>query len=215
MEIKVLRNIMGANDAIAEKHRRLLQDNGVFCVNIMASPGAGKTSLILQTIRRLKDKVRIGVIEGDVSSSVDAEKVGREGVPVIQINTGGGCHLDANMLTGAYESLPLADIDLLFVENVGNLICTVGYDIGEHRKVVVSSLAEGDDKPLKYPHMFTVVQMVVVNKMDLDPYIEFELDNFVQGVRGINREVPILPVSCTTGAGMEEWCAWLLKQMGG
>ena len=213
MEIKVLKNIMKANDVIAENYRKLLDENKVFCVNIMASPGAGKTSFIIQTIRHLKGKARVGVIEGDVSSTVDSEKVAKEGVPVLQINTGGGCHLDANMMSGAYREMPLEDIDLLFIENVGNLICTVNYDIGEHRKVVVSNVAEGDDKPLKYPAIFNVSHMVIVNKMDLQPYIEYSLDNFVAGVRGINKDVPIQPVSSTTGEGIAKWCEWLLGEM--
>jgi len=213
MEIKVLKNILSANEQLAEKNRALLDKNNVFTINIMASPGAGKTSLILQTIKRLKGKTRIGVIEGDVSSSVDAEAVGKEGVPVIQINTGGSCHLDANMVGNALNSLPLADIDLLFVENVGNLICPAGFALGDHRRVIVSSIPEGDDKPLKYPVMFHEADIVLLNKTDLLPYVKFSLDAFSQALKGINERLEIIPISCTTGQGLDDWVSWLGKQM--
>jgi hydrogenase nickel incorporation protein HypB len=213
MEIKVLKNILSANEQLAEKNRALLGKNQVFTVNIMASPGAGKTSLILETIKRLKGKTRVGVIEGDVSSSVDAEMVGKEGVPVIQINTGGSCHLDANMVANALASLPLSDIDLLFVENVGNLICPAGFALGEQRKVIVSSIPEGDDKPLKYPVMFHEADVVVLNKADLLPYVKFSPDAFSQALKGINEKLEIITVSCTTGQGLDDWVSWLEKQM--
>ena len=163
MEIKVLKDILSANDQIAKENRQLLDSNGVFTVNVMSSPGSGKTSLILETIRRLKGDVKIGVIEGDVSSSIDAETIGKEGVPVIQINTGGECHLDASMTYRALSNLPLQDIELLFIENVGNLICTAEFTIGAHKNLVISSTPEGDDKPLKYPLMFTVADIVLIN----------------------------------------------------
>ena len=213
MEVKVLKNILGANEQLAEKNQRLLEKNGIFVLNVMASPGAGKTSLILETIRRLKGKVRIGVIEGDVSSSVDAEAVGKEGVAVIQINTGGGCHLDANMIGNALNNLPLSDIDLLFIENVGNLICPAGFALGEHKKVILSSIPEGDDKPLKYPVMFHEADIVVLNKIDLLPYVKFDQDAFSRSLKGINEKLEIIPVSCTTGQGLSEWVSWLEKQM--
>jgi len=213
MEIKVLKNILSANEQLAEKNRALLDKNNVFTINIMASPGAGKTSLILETIKRLKGKTRVGVIEGDVSSSVDAEAVGKEGVPVIQINTGGSCHLDANMVGNALSNLPLADIDLLFVENVGNLICPAGFALGEQRKVIVCSIPEGDDKPLKYPVMFHEADVVVLNKTDLLPYVKFSPDAFSQALKGINERLKIIPVSCTNGQGLDDWVSWLEKQM--
>jgi hydrogenase nickel incorporation protein HypB len=213
MEIKVLKNILGANEQLAEKNRALLDENGVFAINIMASPGAGKTSLILETIRRLKGKVRVGVIEGDVSSSVDAETVGKEGVPVIQINTGGSCHLDANMVANALAGLPLADIDLLIVENVGNLICPAGFALGEHRRVIICSIPEGDDKPLKYPVMFHEADIVVLNKTDLLPYVKFSPDAFSKALKSINEKLGIIEVSCATGQGFGDWVSWLEKQM--
>jgi len=212
MEIKVLKNILSANDQIAQRNREMLDSNGIFAVNLMSSPGAGKTSLILQTIRKLKDKVRVGVIEGDVASSIDAETVGKEGVPVIQINTGGTCHLDASMVHNAMNSLPLPNMDMLFIENVGNLICTAGFALGEHLRVVISSIPEGDDKPLKYPPMFHIVHVVLINKVDLLPYVKFDIEAFSKAVKGINKEVDILQMSCTTGQGIDEWVAWLLAR---
>jgi len=215
MEVKILKNILGANDQIAERNRMLLEQNNIFTVNIMSSPGAGKTSLILQTIKRLKDKTRIGVIEGDVSSSIDAEVVGREGVPVIQINTGGSCHLDANMVSNALNNLPLTNIDLLFIENVGNLICPASFALGEHRRVIISSIPEGDDKPFKYPVMFHDADIVLLNKIDLLPYVKFDSDAFSRALRSINEKLEIIPASCTSGEGIGEWLSWLLAQMGG
>jgi len=213
MEIKVLKDILSANEQIAERNRQLLDSKGVFAVNLMSSPGAGKTSLILETIRRLKGKTRIGVIEGDVSSSLDAETIGKEGVPALQINTGGACHLDANMLSNALNNLPLQDIQILFIENVGNLICPAGFALGEHKKVLVSSIPEGDDKPFKYPLMFDVADAVLINKIDLLTYLKFDIQAFSQAIRGINEKVEIFPISCSTGQGIQEWVSWLLTQM--
>jgi len=215
MEIKVVKDILGANEEVAEKNRQLLDGNKVFAVNLMSSPGAGKTSLILQTIKALKDEAKVGVIEGDVSSSVDAETVAKEGVPVIQINTDGGCHLDANMIHNTLDKIPLQDIDLLFIENVGNLICPAEFALGAHKKAVISSLPEGDDKPLKYPLMFHVADVVLLNKIDLSPYLKFDSDAFSQAIKGMNKKAEILPISCTTGQGIEQWASWLLTQMKG
>jgi len=213
MEIKVLKDILSANEQIAERNRQLLDSKGVFAVNLMSSPGAGKTSLILETIRKLKGKIRVGVIEGDVSSSVDAEKVGKEGVPVLQINTGGTCHLDANMLLSALSNMPLQDIELLIIENVGNLICPASFALGEHKRVLISSIPEGDDKPFKYPLMFDIADAVLINKIDLLPYLKFDIRGFSQAVRGINEKVEIFQISCATSHGIQEWVSWLLTQM--
>ncbi len=213
MEIKVLKDILSANEGIAERNRQLLDSKGVFAVNLMSSPGAGKTSLILETIRRLKEKTRVGVIEGDISSSLDAEAIGKEGVPVIQINTGGECHLDANMLSSALSNMPLQDIELLLIENVGNLVCPAEFTLGEHKKVLISSIPEGDDKPFKYPLMFNIANAVLINKIDLLPYLKFDTQGFSQAVRGINEKVEIFQASCTTGQGIQEWVSWLLTQM--
>lgn len=215
MEIKVVKDILDANEKLAQRNQSLFDAHGLFAVNVMSSPGAGKTSLILQTIRTLKDKLKIGVIEGDVSSSIDAEIVGREGVPVVQINTGGGCHLDANMLSTALESLPLGQIKLLLIENVGNLICPAEFSLGEHRRVMLLSVPEGDDKPYKYPLMFHAVDLVLVNKIDLLPYLKFDLNNLTRVIKGMNQKAEVLPISCTTGQGIENWVSWLLGQMRG
>jgi len=214
MEIKVLKDILGANEQIAERNRQLIDSNKVFAVNLMSSPGAGKTSLILETVKRLKGKTRIGVIEGDVSSSLDAELIAKEGVPVVQINTGGGCHLDANMASSALDKVPLKDIELLLIENVGNLICPAEFALGEHKKVLISSIPEGDDKPFKYPLMFHQADAVLINKIDLLPYLKFDTNAFSQTVKGMNERVEILQISCATGQGIQEWVSWLLTQMG-
>ena len=213
MEIKVLKDILGANEQIAERNRQLLDTNNVFAVNLMSSPGAGKTSLILATIKRLKGKTKISVIEGDVSSSLDAEMVGKEGVPVLQINTGGECHLDANMAYSALSNMPLQDIELLLIENVGNLICPAGFALGEHKKVLISSTPEGDDKPFKYPLMFHKADAVLINKIDLLPYLKFDTKAFCQAIKGINEKAEIFQISCVTGQGIQQWVSWLLTQM--
>ena len=213
MEIKVLKDILGANEQIAERNRRLLDSKTVFAINLMSSPGAGKTSLILETIRRLEGKVRIGVIEGDVSSSLDAEKISQKKVPVIQINTGGECHLDANMTSRALDNLPLEDIEVLLIENVGNLICTAEFDLGVHKKVVILSVPEGDDKPYKYPLMFHVADAVLINKIDLLPYLKFDIEGFSKAVRSINQGVEIFPISCTTHQGIEDWVSWVMANV--
>ncbi|MFC1979081.1 hydrogenase nickel incorporation protein HypB [Chloroflexota bacterium] len=213
MEFKVLKDILSANDQIAEENRQLLDGNKVFAINVMSSPGSGKTSTILQTIKGLKDKVKIAVIEGDVSSSIDAEKISKEGITALQINTGGECHLDANMLNRAIKDLPIANIDLLFIENVGNLICTAEFQLGMHKNLVISSTAEGDDKPLKYPLMFTVADVFLINKMDLSPYLNFDADAYKNAVKALNKKAEIFEISCTTGQGIDMWLAWIKKQL--
>ena len=216
MEIKVLQNILSANDAIARKNQSLLNKHGVLTINIMASPGAGKTSLILQTISMLKKTVRIAVIEGDIASTIDADKVTKQGVTAIQINTGGSCHLDANMTENALNNLSLDDIDLLLIENVGNLVCPAGFALGEHKRVMLSSLPEGDDKPYKYPTMFSEADVVLINKVDLSPLLEFDISSFTKAVSGLNPKVKIFQVSCKTGQGLEDWSSWLqdtIKEM--
>ncbi|MCJ7425953.1 MAG: hydrogenase nickel incorporation protein HypB [Dehalococcoidales bacterium] len=215
MEIKVIKDIMGANEQIAQKNRQLFDRHKVFVVNVMASPGAGKTSLILETIRRLKGKVKVGVVEGDISSSLDAEAISKEDVPVVQINTGGECHLDANMTSTALGSLPLEDIELLLIENVGNLVCPAEFKLGEDRRVLVSSTPEGDDKPFKYPLMFHEADVVLINKIDLLPYLKFDVDAFAKTIKGINQKAKIFPLSCTTGEGVDQWVDWLLGQVRG
>ena len=205
--------ILRANDQVAQDNRALLDSRDIFAVNIMASPGAGKTSLILRTIEALQGTPRIGVIEGDVASQVDAAKIAKSGAPVVQINTQGGCHLEATMVSQALKKLPLNDIDLLFIENVGNLICPVEFRLGEHRNVMLISVPEGSDKPYKYPSIFTVVDAIVINKVDLLPYCDFDLPAFQELVLGLNPQVQILPLSCQTGKGVSAWTSWLLETM--
>jgi hydrogenase nickel incorporation protein HypB len=176
----------------------------------MAGPGAGKTSLIERTIGLLRDRFRIGVIDGDLASTIDADRIARLGIPAVQINTGGACHLDANMIRSALPKLPPDEIDLLFIENVGNLICPTGFALGEHLKVMIASTPEGDDKPYKYPGMFSVVDVLLLNKVDLLPLLDFDLDYFRRGVEALNPEVAFFPVSCKTGEGVDEWVEWLV-----
>lgn len=211
--LTILEDILGANAEKARRNQDQLDKHGILTVNVMSSPGAGKTSLILQTISGLKQKARIGVIEGDVASTIDAENVKKQGVPVIQINIPGGCHLDANMIENALNNLPLGDIDLLLIENVGNLICPAEFALGEHKRVMLLSLPEGDDKPYKYPLMFTEADVVLINKIDLLPYLEFNIPAFHKAVTGLNPKAKILPVSCKTGEGLEDWLSWLLDEM--
>jgi hydrogenase nickel incorporation protein HypB len=215
MEIKVIKEIMGANDQMAQQNRQLFDKNRVFVVNVMASPGAGKTSLILETIKGLKGRLNVGVVEGDISSSLDAEAIGKEGVPIVQINTGGECHLDAGMTASALGSLPLDRIELLLVENVGNLVCPAEFQIGEDLKLLVASTPEGDDKPFKYPLMFHEADVVIINKIDLLPHLKFDVDAFSKAIKGINRKAKIFPVSCTTGQGIDAWLSWLLGRVKG
>ncbi|MDD3827718.1 MAG: hydrogenase nickel incorporation protein HypB [Anaerolineae bacterium] len=211
-ELPVLEEILSANDRVARENRRLLDRHGVVAVNVMAAPGAGKTSLILATIAALDRRLRVGVVEGDVAGRVDADKIATTGMPVVQINTGGGCHLDAPQVAGALERLPLDQIDLLFIENVGNLICPTGFDLGEHRKVLIAHLPEGDDKPIKYPGMFTAVDALVLNKTDLAPYVDFCLAAFQEAFRALNPRAPLFQLSCKTGEGLDAWVAWLEGQ---
>jgi hydrogenase nickel incorporation protein HypB len=211
-ELPVVEKILSANDLVALENRKLLDAKGVLAVNVMASPGAGKTSLILRTIEALKDTLRIGVIEGDVAGRVDADRVAETGTPVVQINTGGGCHLDAPQVRGALEQLPLDEIDLLFIENVGNLICPTGFALGEHINMMIAHVAEGHDKPIKYPGMFTMVDALVLNKTDLKPYLDFDSEQFRTAVRALNAEAPLFEVSCKTGEGLDAWLEWLSKQ---
>ncbi|MBN2240228.1 MAG: hydrogenase nickel incorporation protein HypB [Dehalococcoidales bacterium] len=216
MTIKVItvqEDILRANEEIAKQNEALLKDKKVFMINIMASPGAGKTSILLKTIEGMREKTRIGVIEGDVASTVDSEKISQQSIPVLQINTQGGCHLDANMLEHALSGMPLDEIDLLFIENVGNLICPVGFALGEKKKVMIASTPEGHDKPYKYPAMFAEVDVVLVNKVDLAPMLDFDMDEFISAIKGLNPDVEIFQVSARTGEGMEQWYAWLDNQL--
>jgi hydrogenase nickel incorporation protein HypB len=210
--LPVVEKILSANDRIALENRKLLDEHGILSVNVMASPGAGKTSLILRSIEALRGQLRVGVIEGDVAGHVDADKVAESGTPVVQINTGGGCHLDAPQVQSALERLPLDKIDLLFIENVGNLICPTDFALGEHVNMLISNVPEGHDKPIKYPGMFTTVDALILNKIDLMPFIDFDLEAFRTAVRALNADAPLFQVSCKTAEGIGAWAEWLLTQ---
>jgi hydrogenase nickel incorporation protein HypB len=213
VEIKVLKDILSANNRIAEQNRQLLNKKEVMALNLMSSPGAGKTTLILKTVAALRGKASIGVIEGDVSSSIDTEKLNKAGVAAVQINTGGACHLDASMVNAALADLPLDQIDILFIENVGNLICPGDFELGEHLKAVITSTPEGDDKPRKYPLLFKIADAVVVNKTDLLPHVNFDANNFSRAVYGINQKAPVFSLSATTGEGTENWASWIMQNL--
>lgn len=211
MEIKVVRRIMEANEQHAEVVRQRLREAGVVALNLISAPGSGKTSLIECAIRELKHEVGIGVIEGDPDTTRDAERIAQLDVPVVQINTEGGCHLEATMVLRALDEMDLNGLDLLFIENVGNLVCPVVFDLGETHRVAVVSTAEGHDKPAKYPALFRTAQVTVLNKVDLLPYLDFDEPQFVTDVRKLNPDMPILRVSCRTGEGLVDWIRWLLQ----
>jgi hydrogenase nickel incorporation protein HypB len=210
--LPVVEKILNANDRVALENRQLLEKHGIMAVNVMASPGAGKTSLILRSIESLQGRLRAGVIEGDVAGHVDADKVAETGTPVVQINTGGGCHLDALQVQSVLKQLPLDKIDLLFIENVGNLICPTDFALGEHINMLIANVPEGHDKPIKYPGMFAAVDVLILNKVDLMPYLDFNLEAFRTAVRALNADAPLFEVSCKTGEGIGMWTEWLLTQ---
>lgn len=203
--IDVKEDILGDNDEKARILRRELNDTGITMINLMASPGAGKTSLIVNTIIRLKSRYRIAVVEADIDSKVDAEKVASHGVPAVQLRTGGFCHLDVEMVRAGFPELPMTDLDLIIVENIGNLVCPAEFDIGSTINAMILSVPEGDDKPLKYPLMFSVADIIVVNKTDMAGLSDFDMARFIERVRRINPKADIYPVSCRTGEGMDAW----------
>jgi hydrogenase nickel incorporation protein HypB len=212
MKIPVVKEILNANDEVAAENRTAFDAAGVFVLNLMASPGAGKTSLILATVDQLPGEIRSGVIEGDLASTIDADTIAARGIPVVQINTGGNCHLDAPMVRTALPDLPLDELNLLFIENVGNLVCPAGFALGADLAVVVASVPEGHDKPYKYPGMFASADAVVLNKADLLEVFEFDVDYFRRGLEMVNPGVPLFIVSCRTGDGVEDWTTWLLDR---
>ncbi len=211
--VKVVENILSANDRLASVINQQLKAHKVFSINLMASPGAGKTSLIEQTIRILSTKMRIGMINGDIATSLDADRAAAAGAIAVQINTGGECHLDAVMLQQGLQSLDLANLDLLLVENVGNLVCPASFDLGTHKNVLIASTPEGDDKPYKYPGMYRGVDALVINKIDLMPYLNFDMNRFCQGVEILNPGVVTFKVSCRSGEGVNAWTDWLLANV--
>lgn len=210
LEVKLMKNILGANDEIATQNRKIFSERGVVVMNLMGSPGSGKTTLLEKTLALLADKIKIAVIEGDLFTAKDAERIERAGVDVIQINTAGGCHLDAPMIQKACAALDLDAIDLLIVENVGNLVCPAEFDIGENFKAVVLSITEGDDKPLKYPLIFKESEVTLLNKIDLLPFTNFDLRAACEDLTTLHPTIKIFETSCTTGAGLGEWAEWLL-----
>jgi hydrogenase nickel incorporation protein HypB len=213
--IQVVEKILGANDRLAIENRRMLDAAGVIGLNLMASPGAGKTSLIEATVPRIKDDYRLAVVDGDIATSIDADRAQAAGAIAVQINTGGECHLDAVMLQGALETLSLSELDLLIVENVGNLICPASFALGTHKNVLIASVPEGDDKPYKYPTMYKGIDALVINKIDLSPYIDFDMEYFRKGVEILSPGLVTFPMSCKTGEGLEDWLEWVLRQLEG
>jgi hydrogenase nickel incorporation protein HypB len=201
--------VLARNDTLAENNRTWLSRHGILAVNLMSSPGAGKTTLLERTIRELGAELRVSVIEGDQETVLDADRIRATGAPAVQINTGSGCHLDADMLAGGLRKLAPPDGSLVLVENVGNLVCPALFDLGEQARVVITSVTEGAEKPLKYPHMFRAAHVVLLNKIDLLPYVDFDVDEFLEGTRRANPGVEVLQVSATKGDGIAEWYGWL------
>lgn len=213
MQIKVMTNILDKNNQIAAEVHERLSAAGILVLNLLGSPGCGKTSLLENTIRALKDKISMAVIEGDLFTAKDAERIEEHGIPVVQINTGGGCHLDANMIKSALDCLDLAALDMIVIENVGNLVCPAEFNIGEDNKVTVLSITEGDDKPLKYPLVFKEASAVILNKVDLLPYTNFDMEAAVKDITSIHPGVVVLQVSCQNGIGLNKWYNWLIEQV--
>lgn len=214
IRIPIVENILNANDHLAEENRARIDSAGVFSINIMASPGAGKTSLIEQTLPRLKDKLRVATVDGDIATSIDSDRAAAAGaLAAVQINTGGDCHLDAVMLRGALDQLTLSQFDLLIVENVGNLVCPASFKLGTHKSILIASIPEGDDKPYKYPGMYRGVDVLIINKIDLLPYVNFRMDYFERGVEALNPGITTFPLSCRTGEGLDAWTEWLTSQV--
>jgi hydrogenase nickel incorporation protein HypB len=209
VRVSVVEQILNANDQLADANRARLDAAGVFALNVMASPGAGKTSLIMRTVEALRGEFRIGAVDGDIATTIDADRIAALGVPAVQINTGGACHLDAAMLQRALPELPLEALDLLIVENVGNLVCPASFKLGVHRSILIASVPEGDDKPYKYPVMYRGVDGLVLNKMDVLAAFDFDVDYFRRGVEALNPGLAFFPLSCKTGEGLEAWLTWL------
>jgi hydrogenase nickel incorporation protein HypB len=213
LKISVVKNILAANDRLAQENRELFDHRHVFVINLMSSPGAGKTSLLEAMGKELGKRLRIAVIEGDIQSTLDAERVAAAGLQAVQIETAGACHLDANMIRSSLNDLNLAELDLLVVENVGNLVCPAEFNVGEHRKVMMLSIAEGDDKPSKYPLMFKESQVLLISKTDLLPYVRCDLEKIKTTARMLNPKIRIFTVSTYTGEGLAEWHDWLVEQV--
>jgi hydrogenase nickel incorporation protein HypB len=212
--LTIERKVLEKNDAIARRNRELFRQKKVFVVNLVSSPGAGKTSLLEKTLERLRGRVRIAVVEGDVQTDLDAKRVARFNVPVVQIVTNGGCHLEAQLVEDAVATMDLSGIQLLVIENVGNLVCPANYDLGEAMKIVVASTTEGDDKPLKYPPMFRNASVLVINKIDLLPYLNCTIAVLKENALRVNPKLTVFETSCRTDAGISQWCDWLEERVG-
>jgi hydrogenase nickel incorporation protein HypB len=213
MKVTVVKNVLDANARIAAENRKLFDEKKIYVINLMSSPGAGKTSLVEKTIMALRDRYRIAVIEGDIQDTYDADRVAALGIPAVQINTGGACHIDGNMIREALPALDLNKIDLLISENVGNLVCPAEFKIGENAKVMILSTPEGADKPAKYPLMFQESAVMIINKIDLTPYVDFDLEKARRDALTLNRQLEIFEVSCKTGQGLENWVQWLAGEI--
>ena len=214
MEIRIMKNILDRNSNKAEENRKLLSREKLMMVNIISSPGAGKTTLLERTCEALGEKLRIGVIEGDVTTDRDAQRLKKYDIPIVSINTEGGCHLDSHSISKAMEHFDLGSLDILFVENVGNLICPSQFDLGETFKIAVVSTTEGDDKPSKYPMIFSEARAVILNKMDLLPYTNFNIESYTSDLRSLNPRIKMFQTSASRGEGLSEWLTWLVSQMG-
>jgi hydrogenase nickel incorporation protein HypB len=213
MKVTVVKNVLDANERIAAENRKLFDEKRIYVINLMSSPGAGKTSLVEKTIEGLRDRFRIAVIEGDIQDTYDADRVAALGIPAVQINTGGACHIDGNMIREALQALDLERIDLLITENVGNLVCPAEFKIGENAKVMILSTPEGADKPAKYPLMFQESAVMIINKIDLMPYVDFDLAKARRDALTLHRDLKIFEVSCKTGLGLEGWIQWLAGEI--
>ncbi|MBW6469264.1 MAG: hydrogenase nickel incorporation protein HypB [Coriobacteriia bacterium] len=213
MKVDLSKPILDRNERFAAENRALFDEHGVFVLDLLASPGAGKTSTILATIAALRDRYRIAVIEGDIASDVDAQKIKAHGVPAVQINTGGACHLESDMIRRAVDALEIAEIDLLIIENVGNLVCPTDFDLGEHAKVMILSVPEGHDKPYKYPNIFARAEAVILNKYDTMPVFDFDENEFREVLRRLNATVPVFPMAATKDQGVAEWAEWLAARV--
>ncbi len=212
-KIKIFTNILKVNENIAQKNRKIFNENRVYAINLMSSPGSGKTSLLERTLVALKDELRIAVVEGDLQTARDAQRIEKYSIPVVQINTEGACHLDANMIDSVLGSFNFKEIDLFVIENVGNLICPASFELGEDDKVVMVSIPEGDDKPIKYPIMFRKAKILLINKIDLLPYTNFNVSKIKEEAQNINPNLKIFEISCLTGEGLENWFVWLKEQV--
>jgi hydrogenase nickel incorporation protein HypB len=212
-KVSVVEKVHSVNDQLAGENQLQLQEAGIFSINLMASPGAGKTSLIEKTLAGLDPAISVAAIDGDVATSIDADRAAKAGATAVQINTGGQCHIDASMLRSALEKLDLTKFDLLLVENVGNLICPASFKLGTDKNILIASIPEGDDKPYKYPAMYQDVDALIINKVDLLPYIDFKMDYFKKGVEMLNPGLITFPISCKTGEGLETWIQWLTDQI--